>query len=736
MKITWKDVYSEVKRKLPEYLEETSKHDKSSNKWTCGICGSGTHDRADSTPALQLNEAKPGQDPTCHCYACGFHGTLIDYYCSCRKINVNDREATKAATIELATKYNIQTPPVWVSTRYHVYHDPNGDILSRKRISKDADGKKYPCWQLYHPETERFQGKPGTMKFLYDVHKIVNSTGTVFFAEGEKDAETVQNMGFIGTSTPNGAMQTKWLDTFEIGLKDRDIIVLTDNDKAGEKYIGLITRNLANVANSLKVIRPTDIYKDCKPKWDISDISDAIGIEAAKNALVSAIDAAPNYEPPTETEETPQLSTDASKYSYNEKWDGETLNEENFRRYLVSKGYEVKFNTLSRKVNYFGIDGIATQHLENSFPIIAYNDLHRELQRVNPKICGSFINLIANKNEFNPVRDLIQGATWDGKNHLETVYTVLNIGKDDSLSRTFMRKWLMQAYCLQFNTLEEPISSEFVLCLHGEQGIGKTSFLRKIAIKPEFFKEGATLDPSNKDSVMEALSYFITELGEVKSTIKRDRDILKAFLTNESDEFRRPYAPAAERSPRHTAFAASTNDERFLADDTGNRRWGVIPLESIDSTAIQRMTQADALQIWAQVKHMVDTAIQNGESLAGCFRLTVEERKAQELRNKRFLNLATAQMEVEDILANVSENPSEYEWKEETVTEWKAWYSCLDRYSVEKISHALTAAGIDPPTKPTKRDGKTVKLRKLPFPKRKPGVQSIEMTAPKRQVHK
>lgn len=736
MKITWKDVYSEVKRKLPEYLEETSSYDRSSNKWTCGICGSGTHDRADSTPALQLND-----DLTCHCYSgnCGFHGSLIDYVMACRKIPVSDKNAERGIVTELAAKYNIQTPPVYVSTRYHVYHDPNGDILSRKRISKDANGKKYPCWQLYHPETKNFQGKTGTMKFLYDVHKIVNSTGAVYFAEGEKDAETVQKMGFIGTSTPNGAMQTKWLDTFEIGLKDRDIIVLTDNDKAGEKYVGLITRNLANVAKSLKVIRPTDIYKDCKPKWDISDISDAIGIEAAKNALVSAIDAAPIYEPPTETEETPQLKTDASKYSYNEKWDGDTLNEENFRRYLKQKGYVLRFNSIAHKVEYQGVTGIAPEHLGNAFPMMVYNDLHRELSRVSPKICGSYVNLIANKDEFNPALDAINAVTWDGTPHLETLYAILKIPTDDKLSRTFLRKWLMQGYCLQFNTLESPIAPEFVLVLHGEQGIGKTTLFTKLSIKPNLACVGHDLDTTDKDSVIKATSAFICELGEVKRTTKRDSDALKAFITSTYDEIRVPYAAAAERQPRRTNFCATTNDEHFLADDTGNRRWGVIPLESMtreDTQAILAMKYSEIIQIWAQVKHMVDTAIQNGESLAGCFRLTVEERKAQELRNKRFLNLATAQMEVEDILSNVSEIPSEYEWKEETVTEWKSWYSCLDRYSVEKISHALTAAGIDPPTKPTKRDGKTVKLRKLPFPKRKPGVQSIEMTTPKRQVHK
>ena len=57
---------------------------------------------------------------------------------------------------------------------------------------------------------------------------------------------------------------------------------------------------------------------------------------------------------------------------------------------------------------------------------------------------------------------------------------------------------------------------------------------------------------------------------------------LKAFITESSDEFRRPYAMKPMVYPRRTSFYATVNNGDFLKDDTGNRRYWVIPVEKID----------------------------------------------------------------------------------------------------------------------------------------------------------
>lgn len=423
-------------------------------------------------------------------------------------------------------------------------------------------------------------------------------------------------------------------------------------------------------------------------------------------------------DPEPEPELIEPEADNASKDFSNVEWNGNTLNAENFKKYLAFKGIGIKFNAISGRIEYKGIEGIEAGHLDNSFPLLAYDDLHRHLTRVNEKLCAHYTALVAAMNEYNPIIELLKNVKWDGKDRLTELYRVLNLQENDYLSRVFLKKWLMQGLAMQHNTLDSPISPEFVLVLHGSQGIGKTTFFRKIAIYSRFFKEGHALNPNDRDSKAEACSYFVTELGEVARTIKKDPDSLKAFLTAAIDEWRRPFAIAAERQPRHTNFCATTNDEYFLADQTGNRRWGVIQVETIDiDYLLHKFNEFEALQLWAQVEELVKDACSHGETIASCFRLTPSEREAQERINRRLLKAVDAELEIKDIFAQAEMHPDEYKYTEITISGFKSWYGSLERYSVEKLRKALIAAGATPPEKRRKIAGKLERLWTLPIPK-------------------
>ncbi len=73
-----------------------------------------------------------------------------------------------------------------------------------------------------------------------------------------------------------------------------------------------------------------------------------------------------------------------------------------------------------------------------------------------------------------------------------------------------------------------------------------------------YFGEGRTYDPRNKDSQIECTSKWICELGEIGSTMKKDIDSLKAFLTSSTNEYRLPYGKTALRYARMTSFCGTT----------------------------------------------------------------------------------------------------------------------------------------------------------------------------------
>lgn len=116
------------------------------------------------------------------------------------------------------------------------------------------------------------------------------------------------------------------------------------------------------------------------------------------------------------------------------------------------------------------------------------------------------------------------------------------------------------------------------------------------------FLEGATLDPSNKDSVMTIASHWIVELGELDATFRKaDLAQLKAFITRKVDKFRRPYARKDSEFPRRSVLAGTVNDAEFLYDNTGNRRFWAVPVDAIH---INR--SIDIQQLWAEVKTWYD----------------------------------------------------------------------------------------------------------------------------------
>ena len=77
---------------------------------------------------------------------------------------------------------------------------------------------------------------------------------------------------------------------------------------------------------------------------------------------------------------------------------------------------------------------------------------------------------------------------------------------------------------------------------------------------------------------------------------------LKAFITEENDKIRPPYARVDAEYPRTTIFAASVNDRQFLLDSTGNSRFWTIPAVKIDY-----QHTIDMQQVFAELKTVYDS---------------------------------------------------------------------------------------------------------------------------------
>lgn len=183
----------------------------------------------------------------------------------------------------------------WELQREHVYTDINGNILGKKQIYKKPDGNKSAVW--YRMEQGRYvKGLAGEKFPPYHLHKFTKTSGTLVIVEGEKDVETVERMGISATTSPNGA-GAKWRKEYNKYFIDRNVVILTDNDEAGEKYGRETAERIRGSAAAVKLIRSADIYPDVPHKGDISDIAEILGEEKAKQLLIEAVSRSGTFTP-------------------------------------------------------------------------------------------------------------------------------------------------------------------------------------------------------------------------------------------------------------------------------------------------------------------------------------------------------------------------------------------------------------------------------------------------------
>ena len=106
--------------------------------------------------------------------------------------------------------------------------DPKGFLQRR------PDGHGGWIWKK-HPE-----------QVLYRLPEVVQAP-IVFVVEGEKDVETLSSHGFVATTNAGGA-KAAWLPVFSETLRNKEIIIVPDNDPPGWDRALVIARALMGVA--------------------------------------------------------------------------------------------------------------------------------------------------------------------------------------------------------------------------------------------------------------------------------------------------------------------------------------------------------------------------------------------------------------------------------------------------------------------------------------------------------
>ena len=208
----------------------------------------------------------------------------------------------------------------------------------------------------------------------------------------------------------------------------------------------------------------------------------------------------------------------------------------------------------------------------------------------------------ARQNEYDPVKEYILNCHKKGEpEYIDRLASAYLRPEDQHLTEAtiydqMLKCTLIAAVARVFNP---GCKFDNACVLMGPQGARKSSLWAALA--GDFFSD-ALKDINGKDALMTLHSAWLTEFAELDSmTTKRQAGEVKAFLSQSTDIFRVPYGKVTEKFPRRGIVVGSTNrTENFLLDDTGSRRFWIIPTTCTMKDPIRSdLVKATRDNIWA-----------------------------------------------------------------------------------------------------------------------------------------
>lgn len=196
----------------------------------------------------------------------------------------------------------------------------------------------------------------------------------------------------------------------------------------------------------------------------------------------------------------------------------------------------------------------------------------------SPSTVGQAVEVHARSHRFHPVREALEALPpWDGiRRNTEWLSDFLGVARTEYVA--LVGKFFLLGMIRR--VMEPGCKFDYCLVLEGEQGRGKSTVARILSW--HWFCD-TDLDLNNKDSLMALPGHWVYEIAELGSLMKAEERKQKSFLSRQEDEYRPPYGKRLIRAPRQCVFIGTTNEEEYLKDATGGRRfWPVMVGEDVN----------------------------------------------------------------------------------------------------------------------------------------------------------
>jgi predicted P-loop ATPase len=475
----------------------------------------------------------------------------------------------------------VQTTYDYSSTQKVVRYDwldeanPKGHDKTFRQFHIDADGKKVwkkgdVRWPAY-----RIDEVVEVLKTVPDGQPIV-----VLMPEGEKNVELarsirVASLSLQGSNWSDPEIQIM-LETLRATGKNVILGVLRDNDDTGIKKgegAYLVARHLQFPC---LVIDPREMWADIPEKGDIQQFLENMKADEFLIRVESEIFKAGNPEPLPAKTHTQNLQPDSSSDEVlavpaeNNALlqTGDKLIQD-YNKLSAFFGDRIRLNKLSKRIEINGkpvsIDRAKIQ-LATKYGILARSG-REDLQDI--------LMELADQNAYSPIEEYLESLPLPDNTAILDNLAERHFGAVSPIYQSFLRRTLISAVA---RALSPGCKVDTALILQGDQGFQKSTFFKVLAGGTYF--DDSVGAASDKDERLKMHRVWIVEWSELETVFsRRDVSATKAFLSCSVDALRPPYHRDTQDFPRPSIIVGSTNEDEFLSDKTGNRRFWVIPVE-------------------------------------------------------------------------------------------------------------------------------------------------------------
>lgn len=222
--------------------------------------------------------------------------------------------------------------------------------------------------------------------------------------------------------------------------------------------------------------------------------------------------------------------------------------------------------------------------------------LENDMELTKDKI-RSFIDSSKVSPEYNPFLDYFNDLEWDQKDYIQELANTVETDNNELFKATLKRYLVGVVDCL----LNANKVNDVCLVFQSKQGTGKTRWTRRLLPKKfgEYIQEGS-IDTKNKDHQEYLSSFWLIHLDELEAIKGNSMEALKSFITRSKITHRKAFGRYRSNFIRRASFIGSVNDDKFLTDTTGNRRWLIFKTMELD---YQHDVNIDG--VWAQAYNLL-----------------------------------------------------------------------------------------------------------------------------------